>query len=321
MIFVFILIIVLLIAFGKDSGILTLEKSNMLKAFFPYMIILHHLSQQTGYLPDFRWAGPYFVGIFFFISGYGLEYKHSNKQLSMYSFFIRIKNVLLPIIVPLVFFLLLLSFRGINIGEYAIGQLKFFSFVLPYTWFVLTLIVLYISFYFLSSFFHGIKLFASEFIFLIVFSYVMMKNQMEGTTYITTYCFLAGAMYHYWEKAINEIQKKFYFVSIIFTIFVFTTYISLYSPPFKGYAALGALMWTVCFIILYTKICIKYNILLDHLKSISYDVYLWQGVVFYFLKEVLGSGTGISFICMSVVFSIVFGEFSFFIRKFVKFTI
>ena len=179
---------------------------------------------------------------------------------------------------------------------------------------------MYISYYFLSSFLGGIKLFVSEYIFLILFSYMMMKNQMDGTTYITSFCFLVGAMYHYWEKTINVLQTRFFLVVIIFVIFMIATIISLSSPPFKGYAALGSLTWTVCFMILYTKTHVRSNIVINHLKNISYDVFLCQGVVFFILKEVLRNDMGISYICLSVIFSIVFGEISFIIRKLAKFT-
>lgn len=77
MVLTFTIISLLLLFKNVGSGILTLEKSNNLKAFFPYMIIMHHISQATSGFLDFRWAGPYGVGVFFFMSGYELEYKRS----------------------------------------------------------------------------------------------------------------------------------------------------------------------------------------------------------------------------------------------------
>lgn len=200
MIICFFLLTFLLLLCRLSNGELTLEKSNILKALFPYMIILHHISQATGVFLDFRWAGPYGVGIFFFISGYGLEYKRLKGQLGFHSYFVRIKNVFLPILLPVFIYLLLLSTDDINIGVFIINKLKDYSIVFPYTWFVLTLTVLYTSYYLLSSLLKGALLYISELLFLLIFSYIMIIFQIDGTTFITTYCFLAGAIYNIWKN-------------------------------------------------------------------------------------------------------------------------
>ena len=51
------------------------DRTTLLKAVLPWVIILHHLSLRTNLLGDFNEAGVYVVGLFFFISGYGLEKK------------------------------------------------------------------------------------------------------------------------------------------------------------------------------------------------------------------------------------------------------
>lgn len=59
MVFLYFFLMILLVLFSSSQGTLKIDKSNALKAFFPYVIILHHVSQMTGNVSDFRWAGPF----------------------------------------------------------------------------------------------------------------------------------------------------------------------------------------------------------------------------------------------------------------------
>lgn len=153
MVSLYLFLVVLWALFNSGGGILKVEKSNALKAFFPYIIILHHVSQMTGGVLDFRWAGPYGVGIFFFISGYGLEYKRSFGLLNLTSYIKRIMRILVPIILPVIIYLILLSIDGIDVWDYTIKQLNHPAIVFSYTWFVIVLMILYTSYYVLSYLF------------------------------------------------------------------------------------------------------------------------------------------------------------------------
>lgn len=114
----------------------------------------------------------------------------------------------------------------------------------------------------------------------------MILLRKDGTFFITTYCFIAGAVYQNRERLVQSWQTNSWFVTIVIILLLLTTIVALFPPPFKGYAAFGALMWTICFIFLYTtKIDFRYNKVLDHLKSISYDVFLCQGIAFYVLMR------------------------------------
>lgn len=312
-------LLILLLFFNSEKGALTIEKSNVLKAFFPYMIILHHVSQMMDGIGDFRWAGPYGVGVFFFISGYGLEYKRSYGVLNFKSYVKRIKRVLFPIILPVTVYLILLSTNGTNIWKYAIEHLMSYSIVFPYTWFVITLIVLYTSYYSLSYLFPKSKkkLFFAEFVFLLFFSGLMMLNRMQGTYYITTYCFLMGAVYQHCESVIMEMQSNKYIVITAILFLFLTTIIALFVPPFKGYATLGASIWTTCFIFLFTKTNAKYTPFLNHLKNISYDVYLCQGIAFLLLTWLSVDRVWL-YAIMSILLSILFGEICYYSRSYIK---
>lgn len=317
MVFLFLLLIVLFVLSNSGEGTLKIDKSNALKAFFPYVIILHHVSQMTGGVLDFRWAGPYGVGVFFFISGYGLEYKRSCDLLNLPSFIKRIMRILVPLFLPVFIYLVLLSTEGIDVWDFTINQLYHPAIVFPYTWFVIVLLILYISYYFLSYLFPK-RFFYAELIFLVLYSAIMILLRKDGTFFITTYCFLAGAVYQNRERFVQSWQTNFWFVTIAIIVLLLTTVVALFPPPFKGYAALGALMWTICFIFLYTKIDFRYNKVLDHLKSISYDVFLCQGLAFYVLTRVLAISDTWLFATLSVILSLIMGEICYSIRKGIK---
>lgn len=54
------------------------QQTSLLKVVLPWVIILHHLTLKTNMLRDFNEAGVYVVGLFFFISGFGLEKKREG---------------------------------------------------------------------------------------------------------------------------------------------------------------------------------------------------------------------------------------------------
>lgn len=315
MIVTFFILIILLTFFKTGKGILSIERSNALKAFFPYIIILHHVSQATGGVLDFRWAGPYGVGVFFFLSGYGLEYKRSYGLLNLYSYISRIKRILFPIILPAIIYLLLLSYDGINIWKYTIEQLQHPAIVFPYTWFVITLLILYTSYYIVSYLLTKSRFIAEL---LLLYSVIMVLLRMDGTFFITTYCFLAGAIYHNKESLVQKWQTQSRVVSFVILVLFITTIVALFPPPFKGYAALGALIWTICFIFLFTKINVRYNNILDHLKNISYDVFLCQGIAFYVLSKCCLLETVWLYASLSILLSLLLGEICFSVRKLMK---
>ena len=93
-----------------DKYYLVKSRCDILKAILPFAIVLAHLSFYTHnpIIQNFRYSGPYVVGLFFFISGYGLEYKYHNNGLDFSMFPHRVKKLLTPLIFPIVLYLVLL---------------------------------------------------------------------------------------------------------------------------------------------------------------------------------------------------------------------
>ena len=82
------------------AGVFHKEIVTVLKPFLAIGIVMHHLYLQgeVAYLHEFKRWGPLIVGIFFFISGYGLVYSLNRRQ-DYLKFFIKDKilgKLLLP---------------------------------------------------------------------------------------------------------------------------------------------------------------------------------------------------------------------------------
>lgn len=182
---------------------LFLYRADILKAIFPFVIIVHHISFKATDMPlmDFRYIGPYIVGIFFCLSGYGLEYKYQSGTLKFGDLGRRLKGILLPLLLPLLLYsALTLPFQP-NVLYHIYTTVKDVNFYLPYTWFVVILAILYTGYYVLRTLVTNAVLFVcSMFIFLTILMGVLYKMNVAGTCYVSNYAFLFGILLNIWER-------------------------------------------------------------------------------------------------------------------------
>lgn len=152
MILLFIVLALAYILFRSGNNeVFTKGRSDVLKALFPFAIILGHVYHlyPNGFFQDMRWAGPYVVGLFFLMSGYGLEYKWEHGGINGAGLRKRLKALLIPVVLPLALYLVLDVVKGNEVLAEIVSELKGFSLVLPCSWFVLALLVLYLIYYLL----------------------------------------------------------------------------------------------------------------------------------------------------------------------------
>lgn len=125
----------------------TIERTSILKALLPFIIILGHCSLILGGCQDFTKTGALVVAIFFFISGYGLQVKHEKQQLNYPYFKKRIIKLFVPIVAPAIAYAFLLYYfdRDNFLSFYT--NYKTWNIMLPFAWFVTMLIILYILFF------------------------------------------------------------------------------------------------------------------------------------------------------------------------------
>lgn len=146
---IFTLLLYALLLFAPRKEVFTFDLSNtaLLKAILPFFIIVGHAAHAVKSSVFDGW-GVYVVALFFFVSGYGLEYKRSvDSKDSMHLLVNRIVKLLFPLVVPIIIYV------GIRWASEGIGfsfiyqSIRSYEIILPYSWFIISLVQMYILYY------------------------------------------------------------------------------------------------------------------------------------------------------------------------------
>ena len=126
------------------------QKADLLKAIFPFCIIIHHLAKYK--LPGisiFFLIGIWVMYLFFAMSGYGLVISYLKRTEYIEGFLHRsLPKLFIPYIITFILFAIYRFFDGMNfVDQIALFQNKgLFSFI-PTSWFIYILSLLYIFFF------------------------------------------------------------------------------------------------------------------------------------------------------------------------------
>lgn len=173
-----------------------ISKVDLIKAICAIVIVVHHSS---FYLPDsvfasvFRACGYLPVGIFLFISGYGLLTSLYAKENYLKSFLAkRMTKILVPAIISLLIYLPFVD-GNIIIAEFFEGKLPF-----SHYWYIVIIVTMYLLFF-------------------IVFSLIKSKRKAVGVTMMLLICYVIVSMAmgigSYWYYTIGTYGGG-YFVGI-----------------------------------------------------------------------------------------------------------
>lgn len=264
----------------------------MLKPFLALGIVLSHLSWYSIYLHDFQRWGALIVGIFFFISGYGLSYSLHYKVGYIRNFFLHriAKALLLPYMGALLFYFVL---NG-NWSDYSffdhISRVSGPS-LIPNDWFVFALVYCYMVFWIgakcKAPSLRRTVLFAGPLL-LVVFTAGMGYGRHW---WASTMAFAVGAFYQNWESAILRIisSRKGYIASNFACFLLFAVLIAcsaLFGNIISTVLAYSLLpLWVVAVLVpLDCSKAAKNRIVLFG-GAISYEVYLVHGIVMDYLNR------------------------------------
>lgn len=273
----------LLSLFSKKTEDLNKEKTSVLKGVMAIVIVLHHMSLQgiDSLAQFFSWGAP-IVSVFFFISGYGLSLSFLSKGNTYLSNFIShriFRNLLLP------FILAWALYRIVNWSVLPdlvteITNLVFTGIpLLPHSWYVYAILLFYIFFYI------ACRLCKRNFPFLIlaltiVYILVCEYAGFDRCWYISSLAFPTGV---FAGKYINSI-KEFINFGIRYFIFV-PLCISLIGLFVYSRNEILYMFVYILIPIMITMICMKIKLeelcrfkLVSFLSSISYEIYLCQGI-------------------------------------------
>ena len=298
------IVICALVGIKKKTPCFDKSNSAFFKAMLPFFIILHHVVR----IPEFQSLGTYVVALFFFMSGYGLEYKRNDTSIySTKEIVCRITKLTTPIVVPIVLYILLRwSTEGVSF-KFIADSLKSYEVILPYSWFVLTLLQLYLMFYIVNNLCHKSAI-TKRFplvIFAVVTTYIaiLFVCKVQSTYYCSVYGFVAGIFFKNIEPCVEHI-KRLILVGVVLLL-LSQLIIELHPPMTMFY---NSWLYTIACALIFSALSLR-NMVVDFFSKISYEIYLCQGIGIYSLKcigitnETLGGVILIVFISVTLAFA------------------
>lgn len=295
----------------------TKGKVAFFKALLPFMVLLHHYSLRTDFLPIFKNLGISIVACFFMMSGYGLMTSYLKKRDTYMEHFLshRFKAVLIPYIVTLVLCVVCMALeKGYSIFDY-FSNIPFEQYV-PNTWFVWVLICGYVAFKLIFSCNISIRMK------IIVFTAVSLCYFaiciLEGVPvywYYSSPAILVGLLWRYKEKAIMEIISKHVY---LFPVMAILAYVMLNLLHMN---IINILVISVCLLFIWVAYVYDErwlnNKVTNFLSGISYEVYLCHGILIGIMAELSKSHTLnlILLIMTTILFSVCVNKISNFIKR------
>lgn len=270
---------------------LDIQTSKVLKGALSILIILHHLQYgvELPYFSLFKPIGAPVVSVFFFLSGYGLMSSYNQKGISYLNGFLkkRLWLIIEPFVIVTLFYLLLSYFDKGSLNSSILSDLIFKGITpLPYSWFVFTIVLFYIYFYFVFS----IKMLNNKWkiisIVALTFLYILIARNIlayDRAWWVSALGFPMGLIYKYRQQALNVVFNSIYkkvfgllFFSAVGACLIQTRTEWLYTLVYALIPVIVTLLIS-CFDFPKPK-------LLGFLGGISYEIYLLHGVWIVLLR-------------------------------------
>ena len=292
---ILIILSLLFVARGRRFSLFIKERTYLLKAFLPYMIFVHHSHFFDG---DFYYVGAFVVAIFFFMSGYGLETKRivGGAEIINNRYLVNaLKKLIAPLIFPIIVFLLLRLY-SVPFSVVLDEDIRKYQFILPYTWFVVTLIILYFLFYSCVAI-AGKNNNKDTIYYILIITTVLCFSILGKAVGVpswarnTTTAFLAGIFYKRNEIKITISLNRYpklmagiiSALLIVITIYIKGDMIAHENGPLAR--PFLAFVWSLFIIPLYSIIPEIKNGVIRYLSSISYELYICQSIAFILLGD------------------------------------
>lgn len=268
-----------------DKNIVT-----VLKPLLAIGIVLHHLHAQSVFLHEFERWGSMIVGVFFFISAYGLFYSLDNRPDYMRNF--AVKKILQKLALPVLLAYALNFILNENLETYSFMEHLtnpsgpfFFS----NDWFMYALIYCYLIFMIVANKKHMRIVFLTCGI--LAFVVLTAVNGFARNWWATPLAFPVGAFYYQHETYIRKLVngKNGLLVSTAVYFLVFGGLMAgsaLFNSKVTTVLAysLLPLLLVNCIIRVDVSSLAKNRILL-FLSGISFEIYLVHGIIIDFLRK------------------------------------
>lgn len=282
-----ILLIVISLKYNKNSNPFDIETSMALRGACAIEIMLGHLGLLTGniYLFANRKAGILIVGVFFMLSGYGLDLAYNKKKDYLNHFLSRrIPLILLPCII------VVLIDRVINIllfNKKYYSMSAFWGIDEP-VWYIYELCVLYILFWLITKWFkdkNWIVLLGLCSCFVCVAYFTNIPSPYYGSTLCFPLGIMANVYYNKLDKRIKTIIVPIVMIVILLSSFViFFAYGENWFTEtiIRNMAAVSFCVIMLCFL----QNFVMRGKIISWLGSISLEIFLLHEYVEYALVNI-----------------------------------
>lgn len=270
--------------FGKDIVI-------VLKPFLAFGIMFHHLFRESVFLSQFERWGPLIVGIFFFISGYGLMYSLKKRPAYLRNFFQD--KILLKLIVPCMSVWLFDLIINRKWQDYSFlshvtnpGGPFFFS----NDWFIYVLVLCYFAFMLAGRLKPDNARLAVLVAVPLLIVLVSSRMGFDRNWWATPLAFSVGAAYCAYEPVIRNLVscKRSFIVSTAMYVCLFGI-LMICSAVFKSNIStvLAYSLLPLLVVNLFIRIDLSRlskNRIIIFLSGISFEIYLLHGILIDFFR-------------------------------------
>lgn len=300
----FILLLLCIIAQHQHSNRRLCEKRNLtdsVKMIAAIAVVVCHLF--TFYMHHPAWAaesqfGSLSVSIFFFLSGYGLMCSYSLKGKKYLEGFCihRISKIIIPLLTAYIIYIPIL--RQINhtggIIE-AIQRLFSSNPLLPYSWYVTEITLLYLLFYLVMRFIPRYKLPALSLAIVFMLAGMLLAGLPHWWINASP-CFIIGLWYYKYEHPImnqmNKVKKQHFITLILlflctYGLDIVQDHIQILSRWRYTYASFYLVNILFILLVLYILQKVNFGKNIKVTQNCYYEIYLMQGTVFLLLDTMI----------------------------------
>lgn len=300
----FILLLLCIIARHQRSNRRLCEKRNLtdlVKLIAAIAVVVCHLF--TFYMHNPAWAaesqfGSLSVSIFFFLSGYGLMCSYSLKGKKYLEGFCihRISKIIIPLLTAYIIYIPILRLINHTGGVIeAIQRLFSSNPLLPYSWYVTEITLLYLLFYLVMRFIPRYKLPALSLAIVFMLAGMLLAGLPHWRINASP-CFIIGLWYYKYEHPImNQMNKvkKWHFITLIllflctYRLDIVQDHIQILSRWRYTYASFYLVNILFILLVLYILQKVNFGKNIKVTQNCYYEIYLMQGTVFLLLDTMI----------------------------------
>lgn len=300
----FILLLLCIIAQHQHSNRRLCEKRNLtdsVKMIAAIAVVVCPLF--TFYMHHPAWAaesqfGSLSVSIFFFLSGYGLICSYSLKGKKYLEGFCihRISKIIIPLLTAYIIYIPILRLINHTGGIIeAIQRLFSSNPLLPYSWYVTEITLLYLLFYLVMRFIPRYKLPALSLAIVFMLAGMLLAGLPHWWINASP-CFIIGLWYYKYEHPImnqmNKVKKQHFITLILlflctYRLDIVQDHIQILSRWRYTYASFYLVNILFILLVLYILQKVNFGKNIKVTQNCYYEIYLMQGTVFLLLDTMI----------------------------------